>query len=157
MKETLQRMLAHMLWADQNVLKRFRDAHGEMEVAHLAEAVRLYAHVLAAERLWYLRLQQQDWRVQKVWPMMAVEGCAALAKENAAAYAAYLDGLSEVDLAKPIPYTNTLGESFNNTVGDILLHVFLHGAHHRGQVATTLRRVGIEPPALDYIRFVRER
>jgi uncharacterized damage-inducible protein DinB len=157
MKETLQRMLTHMQWADEQVLKRFRDAHAEVEVAHLAEAVRLYAHVLAAERLWYLRLQQQDWKVQKVWPMMAVEGCAALAKENAAAYAAYFGGLSDDDLTKSIPYTNTQGESFTNTVGDILLHVFLHGAHHRGQIATTLRRVGIEPPVLDYIRFVRGR
>jgi uncharacterized damage-inducible protein DinB len=157
MKETLQKLAAHMLWADEQVLKRFRDAHAEVEVAHLAEAVRLYAHVLAVERVWYLRLLQQDWKVQKVWPMMAVESCAALAKENAAALTAYLDKLSEEDLAKPIPYVNSQGESFTNTAGDILLQIVLHGVHHRGQVATTLRRVGIEPPVLDYIRFVRGR
>ena len=155
MKETLQRLFNHMQWADQQVLARCRDAHAEVEVAHLTEAVRLYAHVLGTERVWYLRLQKQDWTAQKVWPTLPLDSCAALASENATAYAKYLDSISEADLAKDIPYKNSQGDSFTNTAGDILLHVALHGAHHRGQIATTLRRVGIEPPVLDYIRFAR--
>jgi uncharacterized damage-inducible protein DinB len=157
MKETLQRLIAHMSWADQQVLARFRDAHAEVEVAHLTEALRLYAHVLGAERVWHLRLQKQDWKVQKVWPTLPLESCAKLAPQNAAAFASYLDGLTESDLDRPIPYVNSQGDSFTNTVGDILIHVATHGVHHRGQIATTLRRVGIEPPVLDYIRFARGR
>jgi hypothetical protein len=61
MKETLQRLFAHMQWADEEVHVRCRDAHGEAEVAHLTEALRLYSHIVAAERLWYLRLQKEDW------------------------------------------------------------------------------------------------
>jgi uncharacterized damage-inducible protein DinB len=157
MKETLQRLINHMQWADQQVLARCRDAHAEVEVAHLTEAVRLYAHVLGTERVWYLRLQKEDWHVQKVWPTLALESCAVLASENASAYAKYLDALKENDLANPISYVNSRGDPFTNTAGDILLHVALHGAHHRGQIATTLRRVGIEPPELDYIVFARRK
>lgn len=157
MKETLQRLFSHMQWADQRVLARCRDAHAEVEVAHLTEAVRLYAHVLGTERVWYLRLQKQDWHVQKVWPTLPLDSCAALASENAAAYTKYLDSISESDLANEIAYVNSRGDAFTNTAGDILLHVALHGAHHRGQIATTLRRVGIEPPELDYICFAREK
>lgn len=155
MKETLQRLIAHMQWADQHVLARCRDAHAEVEVAHLTEAVRLYAHVLGTERVWYLRLQKEDWHVQKIWPTLALESCAVLAADNAAAYAKYIDNLKEADLANDIPYVNSQSDSFTSTVGDILLHVALHGVHHRGQIATTLRRVGIEPPVLDYIVFAR--
>lgn len=157
MKETLQRLMAHLQWADQQVLARFRDAHAEVEIAHLTEAVRLYGHVLGAERVWYLRLQKQDWHIQKVWPTMALDVCEKLAKDNAAAFTWYVDTLAEEDFANPIAYTNSQGDSFTSTVADILLHVALHGVHHRGQIATTLRRVGIEPPVLDYIRFARER
>ena len=155
MKETLQRLFNHMQWADAHVLARCRDAHAEVEVAHLTEAVRLYAHVLGTERVWYLRLQKQDWHPHKIWPTLPLDSCATLAAENAAAYSKYLDALSEGELANPIPYVNSRGEPFTNTAGDILLHVVLHGVHHRGQIATTLRRVGIEPPDLDYIVFVR--
>jgi uncharacterized damage-inducible protein DinB len=37
----------------------------------------------------------------------------------------------------------------------MLTHVALHGVHHRGQIAASLRSNEIEPPALDYIRFAR--
>jgi uncharacterized damage-inducible protein DinB len=157
MKETLQRLMAHMQWADQQVLARCRDAHAEVEVAHLTEAMRLYAHVLGTERVWYLRLQKEDWRVQKVWPTMPLDVCEKLAKENAALFNAYVDALTEKDLGNLIPYTTSKGDSFETQVGDILLHVAMHGVHHRGQIATTLRRVGIEPPILDYTHYVRTR
>ena len=157
MKETLQRLMAHMEWADAQVLARCREARAEVEIAHLTEAMRLYAHVLGTERVWYLRLQKQDWRVQKVWPTLPLDACETLAKENAAAFTSYIDKLAESDLANPIDYTSSQGDSFTSTVGDILIHVALHGVHHRGQIAITLRRVGIEPPVLDYIRFARGR
>ena len=155
MKETLQRLFAHMQWADDQVYARCHDAHAEVEVAHLTEAVRLYAHIVAVERLWFLRLQKQDSSVQKVWPTMSLDACAKLSHENVAAYAAYLDKMTEADLATPIPYLTSAGDPFTNTAGDILLQVALHGVHHRGQIATTLRRVGIEPPVLDFIRYAR--
>ena len=155
MKETLIRLFAHMQWADDQVYARCHDAHAEVEVAHLTEAVRLYAHIVAVERLWFLRLQKQDSSVQKVWPTMSLDACAKLSHENVAAYAAYLDKMSESDLATPIPYKTSAGDPFTNTASDILLQVALHGVHHRGQIATTLRRVGIEPPVLDYIRYAR--
>jgi uncharacterized damage-inducible protein DinB len=157
MKETLERMFAHMEWADQEVYARCHAAHGEMEVAHLTEALRLYSHIVAAERLWYLRLLQQDWTGQKVWPTMSLDACAKLAKENAQAFATYLAGLTEDDFATLIPYVTSKGDAFKTSVGDILIHVALHGVHHRGQIAMTLRRVGIEPPILDYTHYRRTR
>jgi uncharacterized damage-inducible protein DinB len=157
MKDAIVRLLAHMEWADEQVYARCHDAHAEVEVAHLTEAVRLYAHVVACEKLWYLRLQKQDSRVQKVWPTMSLDACAKLGRESVAAFKSYIDGLADADLATPIPYVNSQGSPFTNTIGDILIHVMIHGAHHRGQIATTLRRVGIEPPAVDYIVFARRK
>ncbi len=155
MKETLQRLFAHMKWADEQVYARCHAAHGEVEVAHLTEALRLYAHIVAAERLWYLRLLKEDWTVQKVWPTMSLDACAKLGKENASAFSTYLDGLTETDFATLIPYVTSRGDSFKTAVGDILIHVATHGVHHRGQFAMTLRRVGIEPPVLDYTHWAR--
>jgi uncharacterized damage-inducible protein DinB len=54
-----------------------------------------------------------------------------------------------------VHYTNSDGQHFETSVSDILTHVALHGAYHRGQVAHLLRGAGAEPQATDYIQFGR--
>ncbi|NIP57628.1 MAG: damage-inducible protein DinB, partial [Gemmatimonadetes bacterium] len=48
-------------------------------------------------------------------------------------------------------------EEFRTPIGEILLHVLLHGSYHRGQIALRMRDVGEEPVNTDLITFVRER
>jgi uncharacterized damage-inducible protein DinB len=145
----LQRLVDHMKWADLQVLAKLRSAPED------EAALKWYAHVLAAERLWYLRLHGQDWTTQRVWPSMSLDECAALAEQNAGQYAQYVARLIEADLSREVRYTNSAGDTFSNTIGDILSQVALHGAHHRGQIASSLRAHGADPPALDFIRFAR--
>ena len=149
MKDVFQRLIEHMKWADAQALARLRGAPED------DTSLRWYAHVLAAERLWYLRLHNQDWTTQRVWPAMSLDECATLAEQNAAQYAQYAARLGDADLAREVRYTNSAGDSFSNTVADILTQVVLHGVHHRGQIASSLRAHGTEPPALDFIRFAR--
>jgi uncharacterized damage-inducible protein DinB len=54
-----------------------------------------------------------------------------------------------------IVYKNSKGTVFNNTVEEILVHLTIHGQHHRAQIANLLRQSGIEPPATDIIFFLR--
>ena len=46
--------------------------------------------------------------------------------------------------------------AFDNTVGEILTHVAMHGHYHRGQIARVMRAAGREPVYTDYIGFVRQ-
>ena len=70
-------------------------------------------------------------------------------------YDRLLDGLDEAALARNVHYTNSAGLEFDSTVGDILLHVALHGAYHRGQIALLVRAGGSAPAPTDYIQFTR--
>jgi uncharacterized damage-inducible protein DinB len=45
--------------------------------------------------------------------------------------------------------------SIGIAVGDMLLHVALHGAYHRGQIALLVRAGGSTPSPTDYIAFIR--
>jgi uncharacterized damage-inducible protein DinB len=40
-------------------------------------------------------------------------------------------------------------KTFSETVGTTLLHVFLHGQHHRGQVHSMLSGTSVPPPQID--------
>jgi uncharacterized damage-inducible protein DinB len=138
-----------MNWADAQVLAKLRSAPED------TAALKWYAHVLAAERIWYLRLHSQDWRTQRVWPQLSLDECAALAEQNAAQLTQFVAKLKDEDLAREVAYTNSAGESFQNTLYDKLTHIAQHGVHHRGQIAASLRSNDVDPPALDYIRFAR--
>ncbi len=144
------RQLDHLRWADRRVLAAL---HGPPPPP---EALRLFLHVLGAEGVWLARLEGRPSDIA-VWPTLDLDAAAELAERNARGYRALLWPLSSLDLDRLVSYTNSAGESFQTTVDDILTHVCLHGAYHRGQVARILRLEGGTPIPTDYIAFVRGR
>ena len=52
----------------------------------------------------------------------------------------------DLDRKIDIPMPNKV---FTETVADTLLHVFLHGQHHRGQIHSMLSGTSVAPPQLD--------
>ncbi len=149
MLDYIRRLFAHMRWADQCTLDALRSTPTPPR-----RAVEIYAHVLAAEHVWLSRVRQVPPSV-RVWPSMTLGDCVLLAQANAEQYEALVATLDAPALDREVAYTNSAGVSFRSTIGDILLHVALHGAYHRGQVALLLRDAGAVPQPSDYIAFVR--
>lgn len=146
----LHRLFDHLFWADQRVVDRLREARVPVD-----PALRLLAHLLAAEQVWLARLQKRGDALE-IWPGLPLERCASLAAENRFAYARYLRGLSPHDLPRVVAYHNSQGAAQHTPVLDILTHVAMHGSYHRGQIAMSLRAAGGEPVNTDYITWVRE-
>jgi uncharacterized damage-inducible protein DinB len=68
-----------------------------------------------------------------------------------------VDGLSEKQLQRPVSYRRIIGDGMEEArVDHILLTLFNHQTHHRGQVHTMLTQAGITPPPLDVIYFLDE-
>ncbi len=59
--------------------------------------------------------------------------------------------LTKSDLERQITYTNFRGQPFTYSLPDMFLHLALHGAYHRGQVATLLRQLGATPRSTDFL------
>jgi uncharacterized damage-inducible protein DinB len=151
--DSIARMYAHMAWADQRLLALMNT----VPLARAQPAMRLFSHLLAAERVWMLRLRGEDSSVQAIWPELTLEELNALAAANRSAYARYLEALGEGDLTSEVAYTNQHGNSYRTEVGDILIHVAMHGSYHRGQIAAAVRAAGADPVNTDYITYVREK
>jgi uncharacterized damage-inducible protein DinB len=145
---TLQSLFAHMAWADQRALASLQTG------AAPPQARELYAHVVAVERVWLDRIHGNPTPFS-TWPSFDLERSAALSRENASAYEAYLRDLGPAGLDREIAYVNSAGEGFRSRVEDILLQVFLHGQYHRGQIAAQVRQAGGTPSPTDYIAFIR--
>jgi uncharacterized damage-inducible protein DinB len=150
MIEHLQRMFSYDTWANQQVLSAL-----EALASPPAHAVKLLAHILAAERLWLERLQSQP-QTYPVWPEFSLPESKREAGGLRQLWPPYLSALTESDLAATVAYKNTRGESWSNSRGDILEHVIIHSAHHRGQIVALIRATGNDPPTLDFIHAVRQ-
>lgn len=145
----LRRLFEHLFWADARVLDLLRSVNDERSLG-------LFAHLLAAERVWLRRLRGDDSSSLAIWPTLSLPECAALAETNRAAYADYLSGLTERALTNKVTYRNSQGAEFRTSRQDILTHVALHGSYHRGQIMQSIRGFGAEPVNTDYITWVRE-
>jgi len=150
MKLPLQRLMQHADWANRRVLDLLNAANTTEQ-----RTVLLFAHVLTTERIYLERLRGLDPWPQNFWPELSLIDCAALAAENRIQYEKFFDALAEADLDRTVKYRNSKGVEFHTPIKDLLTHVTLHGAYHRGQIAAALRAAGCEPVNTDFIAFVR--
>lgn len=142
---TLHRLFEHLAWAHDRVFESL-----ESEVVP-PQALVLLGHTFAAEALWLARIRGEAWTAG-AWPALDLEGCRRLGE----ATLPRLQALLIEDLSREVSYRTLTGEPYTSTLGDILLHLILHGTYHRGQIATFLRTSGTTPPGTDFIQFARE-
>ena len=147
----LQRVFEHMFWADDLVLELLAGS----DPASPGEAVRLFSHLVAAERVWALRIDGKDGSSQAIWPAWTLKDTSAAAADSREEYRRILANLPRGGLQRIVDYTNSKGTPFRTPLVDILTHVAMHGSYHRGQVASAVRRAGDDPINTDYITYVR--
>lgn len=113
-------------------------------------------HIFAAERIWLARVERRPFEgpfitdadlemetLRREWPH--VQG----------GWRAWADRLRDEDTGAVLDYQDLSKRPWRQPLWQIVLHVVNHSTHHRGQVSGFLRAMGHQPPALDFIRFVR--
>lgn len=143
-----RRSMRYDAWANRESLAALRSA------GPLPRSLRWLAHIIGAERLWICRLKSES-HVMAVWPELTLDQCEAWLTEIPDLWREFMDGLDVARLAAVVTYTNSKGEPWTNSVGDILTHVVIHSAHHRGQIAHDVRAAGRTPAYTDFIHAVR--
>ena len=146
----LRRQFSYDEWANREVLAAIRAAGLEND-----RSLQLMAHILAAERVWLERLKQVPQSVP-VWPKPDLAQCEAQAAELGGRWLEFLDLITAGDVSQSISYTNSKGEEWTSTIVDVLTHVVLHSAYHRGQIASHMRSIGQTPAYTDFIHGVRQ-
>ena len=131
MLEHISSLFSYDHWANREVLSSLRCVNGPP-----ARSINLLAHVVSAERLWLERLLVRK-QTLPVWPPFTLEECKFEVDQLPSLWKSYLTSLGEAGLSESIAYRNTKGESFTSRKQDILLHVVMHSAYHRGKLRWT--------------------
>jgi len=149
-REHFLRMFVYDAWANRQCLSAMQGARPVS-----SDTVGRMAHILAAQKLWLERLRHERQSLP-VWPTASMQEILALADEMATLWRSYLTPLQPGAFSEKIEYRNSKGEPWSSRVDDVLTHVLLHSAYHRGQVALEMRAAGLEPAYTDFIHAVRQ-
>jgi uncharacterized damage-inducible protein DinB len=147
-----RRQFCYDAWANGEAFSAIKAASNPLNIDR---PLKVLAHILSAERLWLERLRQQT-QSTPVWPESGVTQSEAQMAEVHRLWRDFLFELPDAQLSQSANYKNSKGEPWSSTVQDILTHVLLHSAYHRGQIAILLREAGANPAYTDFIHAVRQ-
>lgn len=125
-------------------------------------------HIAVADILWFKRLAGHFPNLASLAPLQEVPAPTSLDQQLCADFAALthlrasLDDvivnlcaeLSPRELNSPFEYTSTKGIKSKKLLSEVLLHVFNHQTHHRGQATTLFSQMGIDVGATDLITLI---
>ena len=148
MSETLHRAWEHVAWANERVASVLE---GCVDDERAREAIRLFTHIVATEAVWLQRIRGEP-PTKTPWPEPDLERDVRSTTEHLSHYRAII---ADDDLTRQVTYHSTEGGRYETRLSDIVLHVALHGAYHRGQIAWVLRREGLEPTSTDLVMLER--
>ena len=114
----------------------------------------MFGHIYGADAVWLLR-----WKGTSLpaIPGADIPSMPAL-RETWDAFEteqrAFVEGLSDADVARVVEYKNLAGQPFRAPLGLLLQHVVNHATHHRSEICTMLTLSGGSPPDTGINSFI---
>lgn len=126
-------------------------------------------HILLADRIWLRRfagsghfpsLEKADLAYDFQGSLAIYPGdFASLSRDRTAtdeAICAWADELTDELLASTFRYANLAGKAREHAMWIAVAHLFNHQTHHRGQVTTLFKQVGVDPGVTDFLVYAIE-
>ena len=114
----------------------------------------IFAHIVGSEERW-IKSRIQGQIIPMTYEQRAADTIAGLFADAAQIRAetrAYLSSLTDADFEKSVElafprwnFQRTL------TIAEIMFQILTHETYHRGQIAMTLQRQGVDTPNFDYV------
>ena len=153
MLEMLRSLFRHMAWADSQILAA-GGAHPE--AAADVELSRALHHIVRVQRYFLSRFLGRPFDLDaEMRPCDSFEELERRFRETHAEELAFVDRIGPEALAPILEFPPRT--DIRPTVGEAMVQVAMHSQHHRGQCATRLRVLGVTPPTVDFILWLKDR
>ena len=163
MKKILVSYAAYNVWANQRVVDCINNLTDEQIHKNInssfSSIYKTLAHLWDVELIWWERIKLME---QTVWPSTTFSGSVMELGNNlllqSKQWKEWIDLATEAALEHEFIYKNSKKDQFKQPVYEALHHLFNHQSHHRGQLITMLRQVGVDKiPNTDLIAFSRKK
>ncbi len=151
MKAYFIKMFGYNKFATEHILQAMADNGAP------AITLKLMTHMLTTELVWLERCKLTTPTATSPWPEpLIIDQCEALIVPRHEAWIDFLNGLTEDDFDKVIPYHTFNGDPYENHLNEIITHVINHGTHTRAQIGQQLKFAGAKTlPITDYSYYLR--
>jgi uncharacterized damage-inducible protein DinB len=161
-KRIFQQLAAYNQWANARLYAAALDLSDQAYRLHIgvffSSVHGTLNHLLLTDRIWLKRLTGEGDHPSRLNAIL-FEDRAELARARIAEddrLICMVDSYDDAALASIHSYRTTSGMPHSQAVADILLHLFNHQTHHRGQAHACLSILtGGGPPSLDLLAFQR--
>jgi len=163
MKKILVTYASYNLWAN----KLYVDCINNLEDEQIHQVInssffsvyKTLLHLWDVETIWWQRLKLVE---NAEWPGTKFKGSVMELGNNlllqSKQWKEWVDLATEAALDHEFIYKNSKKDQFKQPVYEALHHLFNHQTHHRGQLSTMLRQVGVDKiPNTDLIAFSRKK
>ncbi len=118
---------------------------------HAREALRQAAHIIAARSCWLERIDTGHSDRVNLWPEKEIRHLRDMDLATQLRLQIILSNLDDTYLRLRLRYRNYEGEQCERSMGDILMHIIIHSAFHRGYINTSLKACGRPAQNSDYV------
>src|SRR5690242_19173063 len=129
--EQLRELYRYNDWANRRIIVAVKESRSE-------RCRRVLAHLLTTEEEYLARLFGKDSTGFNFWPEISIEQCGELARTVAEKYEKLIRRFDEEGLDLWTRYRTSEGTAHENDFRDMLTHVIIHSATHRGNIMMKL-------------------
>jgi uncharacterized damage-inducible protein DinB/putative sterol carrier protein len=153
---TLERLFRYKAHSNKETLaamRLFDDASPAKEIA-----IRVLSHTYVVDRIFAANLTgaEHGYTSPNTSRAPSLEELSAAIKTSDQWYIDYVSSLDKAQLAERIDFTFTDGEPGRMSREEMLWHVAIHGAGHRGQVGWIMMENSITPPADRFTSYLHK-
>jgi uncharacterized damage-inducible protein DinB len=140
-------LIHYKRWATNGLNSVLADCLPRLPADEQVLVRRLLDHIQTVDEIFRHNLEQtpHGYAAPRSAEIPSFEVLANEARATADWYAGYADALRPDEVDATIDFAFSSGEAASMTRGEMLLHVAMHAAGHRGQVALLLQKNGIQP------------
>lgn len=142
-------LMRYKRWATNGLNARIAAALDRIDERDLMLVLRLLDHIQTVDEIFGDNLEGRPHRrtAAHSFELPAFDTLARKALVTADWYVSYADIMTPAGRDEIVDFSYSNGSPGRMSRGDMLLHVAMHGAYHRGNIGIILQKNGIEPNA----------
>ena len=156
---TIPSLFAQKSWANNELFNLLATVNPEQHAQAVHTAIRTLNHIHVVERIFQAHLlgESHGYAATNTDATPELGELQFAVAETDAWFERYTTSVDDTQLSERLTFRFTDGDAGTMTREEMLLHVILHGAYHRGNVGQVLKSIAIAPPRDLYTKFLHVR